>query len=196
MLYALLYPLRSRFPAFNVFRYITFRTAMAAVTALVVSLLLGPACDPEAEIVAAEAIRAQGGAGVALQEGRHADDGRAAHSRRRSSSPRSSGWTSESATSGSRVATTAALGGDRIPRRLDEGSAKAQPRPLGTRRSSVWQFAVDPGGGSRDPALAAGVHALDDPDVSVSEECPPRSRDPLRSRSCPSSSSGRPTPSI
>jgi phospho-N-acetylmuramoyl-pentapeptide-transferase len=42
MLYALLYPLRGRFPAFNVFRYITFRTAMAAVTALVVSLWLGP----------------------------------------------------------------------------------------------------------------------------------------------------------
>ena len=34
---------RSRFPVFNVFRYITFRTAMAAVTALVVALVLGPA---------------------------------------------------------------------------------------------------------------------------------------------------------
>ena len=42
MLDALLYPLRSRFPAFNVFRYITFRTAMAAVTALILSLWLGP----------------------------------------------------------------------------------------------------------------------------------------------------------
>jgi phospho-N-acetylmuramoyl-pentapeptide-transferase len=43
MLYALLYPLHSRMTAFNVFRYITFRTAMAAVTALAVSLILGPA---------------------------------------------------------------------------------------------------------------------------------------------------------
>ena len=42
MLYALLYPLRSAFPALNVFRYITFRTAMAAVTALALSLWLGP----------------------------------------------------------------------------------------------------------------------------------------------------------
>ncbi|MGH9441174.1 MAG: phospho-N-acetylmuramoyl-pentapeptide-transferase [Thermoanaerobaculia bacterium] len=42
MLDAILYPLRGRFPAFNVFRYITFRTAMAAVTALVISLWLGP----------------------------------------------------------------------------------------------------------------------------------------------------------
>ena len=43
MLYRLLYPLAPQIPAFNVFRYITFRTAMAAVTALVVALVLGPA---------------------------------------------------------------------------------------------------------------------------------------------------------
>ncbi len=43
MLYWLLYPLARDLPVFNVFRYITFRTAMAAVTALLVSLLLGPA---------------------------------------------------------------------------------------------------------------------------------------------------------
>ena len=42
MLYALLYPLRNLFPGLNVFRYITFRTAMAAVTALILSLWLGP----------------------------------------------------------------------------------------------------------------------------------------------------------
>jgi phospho-N-acetylmuramoyl-pentapeptide-transferase len=43
VLYRLLYPLASRFPVFNVFRYITFRTAMAAVTALLLALLVGPA---------------------------------------------------------------------------------------------------------------------------------------------------------
>lgn len=42
MFYLLLYPLHSSFGAFNVFRYITFRTAMATMTALLVSLLLGP----------------------------------------------------------------------------------------------------------------------------------------------------------
>src|SRR5260221_9706626 len=42
MLYHLLYPLHTSFKAFNVFRYITFRTAMAILTALVVSLILGP----------------------------------------------------------------------------------------------------------------------------------------------------------
>jgi phospho-N-acetylmuramoyl-pentapeptide-transferase len=43
VLYRLLYPLAARVPAFNVFRYITFRTAMSAVTALALALLLGPA---------------------------------------------------------------------------------------------------------------------------------------------------------
>ena len=43
MLSAWLYPLAKQYPVFNVFRYITFRTAMAALTALVVLLFLGPA---------------------------------------------------------------------------------------------------------------------------------------------------------
>ena len=43
MLYRLLFPLANRFPVFNVFRYITFRTAMSAVTALFLALVLGPA---------------------------------------------------------------------------------------------------------------------------------------------------------
>jgi len=42
MLYHLLYPLHSTYSAFNVFRYITFRTLIAALTALAVSMLLGP----------------------------------------------------------------------------------------------------------------------------------------------------------
>jgi phospho-N-acetylmuramoyl-pentapeptide-transferase len=42
MLYWLLYPLRDVIPAFNVFRYITFRVAAAIVTALVLSWILGP----------------------------------------------------------------------------------------------------------------------------------------------------------
>lgn len=42
MLYHLLYPLREAFSGFNVFRYITFRSAGAALTALLVSFLFGP----------------------------------------------------------------------------------------------------------------------------------------------------------
>lgn len=42
MLYSLLYPLSSDFIVFNVFRYITFRSVWALVTALMVSILVGP----------------------------------------------------------------------------------------------------------------------------------------------------------
>ena len=43
MFYELFYPLRHTFFGFNVFRYITFRAAMAGITAFVVCILLGPA---------------------------------------------------------------------------------------------------------------------------------------------------------
>ena len=42
MLYYLLFPLREKIAGFNVFRYITFRTAFAALTALLISFILGP----------------------------------------------------------------------------------------------------------------------------------------------------------
>src|SRR5262245_24994822 len=42
MLYHLLYPLHSIVPGFNVFRYLTLRTAYAILTGLIVSLILGP----------------------------------------------------------------------------------------------------------------------------------------------------------
>jgi phospho-N-acetylmuramoyl-pentapeptide-transferase len=42
LLYLLLYPLHTTYSAFNVFRYITFRAALAALMALLVSFLLGP----------------------------------------------------------------------------------------------------------------------------------------------------------
>lgn len=42
MLYYILFQLRNTVSGFNVFRYITFRTAWAALTALVISFILGP----------------------------------------------------------------------------------------------------------------------------------------------------------
>ncbi len=42
MLYHLLYPLRNTFSGFNVFRYITFRSAGAVLTALIVTFILAP----------------------------------------------------------------------------------------------------------------------------------------------------------
>ncbi len=44
MFYHLLYPLKTYFGAFNVFRYITFRTFSAILTALALSLIFGPWC--------------------------------------------------------------------------------------------------------------------------------------------------------
>lgn len=43
MLYYIFYPLRDYWTGFNVFRYLTFRTAMASLTALLISLIFGPA---------------------------------------------------------------------------------------------------------------------------------------------------------
>jgi phospho-N-acetylmuramoyl-pentapeptide-transferase len=42
--YYLLYPLKAYFSPFNVFRYITFRSFFAILTALVLSLIIGPWC--------------------------------------------------------------------------------------------------------------------------------------------------------
>ena len=42
MFYHILFPLHQTFSVFNVFRYLTFRTAYAALTALLVSILVGP----------------------------------------------------------------------------------------------------------------------------------------------------------
>lgn len=42
MLYYLLFPFHNNVTLFNLFRYITFRSAMAAVTAFLISLILGP----------------------------------------------------------------------------------------------------------------------------------------------------------
>jgi len=42
MLYHLLYPLRDQVALFNVFRYITFRAALAILTALIICWVLGP----------------------------------------------------------------------------------------------------------------------------------------------------------
>ena len=42
MLYSLIYSLHEWFSPLNVFRYITFRTSLAIITAMVLSLILGP----------------------------------------------------------------------------------------------------------------------------------------------------------
>jgi phospho-N-acetylmuramoyl-pentapeptide-transferase len=61
VLYYLLYPLRNYISGFNVFRYITFRTAWAALTALLISFILGPwLIRKMTEIKLGQYIRAEG----------------------------------------------------------------------------------------------------------------------------------------
>ncbi|MBC6948370.1 phospho-N-acetylmuramoyl-pentapeptide-transferase, partial [candidate division KSB1 bacterium] len=42
MLYYLLYPLREHISGFNLFQYISFRAGFAAITALLISFVVGP----------------------------------------------------------------------------------------------------------------------------------------------------------
>ena len=42
MLFNLLYPLADQFGLFNIFRYLTFRTGAAVMTALIISFIIGP----------------------------------------------------------------------------------------------------------------------------------------------------------
>ncbi|MBI5837392.1 MAG: phospho-N-acetylmuramoyl-pentapeptide-transferase [Candidatus Eisenbacteria bacterium] len=61
MFYHLLYPLHTQISIFNVFRYITFRSAYAAATALLLTLLIGPYVIRRLrEIKIGQAIRAEG----------------------------------------------------------------------------------------------------------------------------------------
>jgi len=41
MLYHLLYPLSQHISGFNIFKYITFRTAYATITAMLISFIFG-----------------------------------------------------------------------------------------------------------------------------------------------------------
>ena len=61
MFYHLLFPLAKYFGAFNVFRYVTFRTAGAFLTALVLSLILGPLIIQKlADLKAGQVVREDG----------------------------------------------------------------------------------------------------------------------------------------
>ena len=82
MLPELLVPLAGEYQFFNLFRYITFRTGRATITALILSLVRAGA-DPLAEAHQAEGqpIRA-GGPDRTFEQGRNADHGRAADPRR------------------------------------------------------------------------------------------------------------------
>ena len=82
--YLFFFALRPHFSPLNVFRYITVRTAVASLTALLLSLLLGPwVIERLRELQVKQYIREEGPKGH-QNESRHADDGRRADRRRRS----------------------------------------------------------------------------------------------------------------
>jgi phospho-N-acetylmuramoyl-pentapeptide-transferase len=59
--YHLLYPLKAHFSPFNVFRYITFRTFFAILTAMALSLIIGPWCIKKLkELQVSQFIREEG----------------------------------------------------------------------------------------------------------------------------------------
>src|SRR4029077_12432570 len=70
MLYSLLYPLHVVYAPLNVFKYITFRTLLAALTALTLSLLLGPTLIRRlSALQIGQAIRSDGPANHATKAG-------------------------------------------------------------------------------------------------------------------------------
>ena len=77
MLYHLLISFQPQFSVLNVTRYITFRTAAASMTALVISLVMGPWLIRRLRDFQIGQVIRQEGPRVASRQGRHADDGRA-----------------------------------------------------------------------------------------------------------------------
>jgi phospho-N-acetylmuramoyl-pentapeptide-transferase len=70
MLYLLLYPLHASYPPLNVFKYITFRTLLAGLAALTLSLVLGPTLIRRlSALQIGQAIRSDGPANHATKAG-------------------------------------------------------------------------------------------------------------------------------
>jgi hypothetical protein len=127
MLYHLLFPLHDAFSVLNVTRYITFRTAAASLTALALSLLLGPVDDPAAAGVPDRAGDPARGARVAPGEGRHAHDGWLAHPHVRADAHAAVGRPGERLHL-DRGHRHGLLRRDRVRRRLPEAHAAVAPR--------------------------------------------------------------------
>ena len=93
MLYHLLYPLHTLFSFFNVFRYITFRTICAILTALLISFLIGPWLINKLKLLQIRQVVREDVPSRHLVKNGTPYDGREPHPWRRSSSRRSSGLT-------------------------------------------------------------------------------------------------------
>ena len=101
MLYNLLYPLADLFSPFNLFRYLTFRSAAAFLTALVLSFVIGAALIRWLRSKQGRASRSATTARKPPRQEGHADHGRAADPDRADGRRRCCGRTSPTAMSGS-----------------------------------------------------------------------------------------------
>ena len=180
VLYWLLYPLAEPFPAFNVFRYITFRTAMAAVTAPDPLARARAGDDPAAQAAPGRPVDPRRRPEDPPRQGRHAHDGRPAHPLRRDRRDARSGWTSRIGSCGSPSGTLAGVGAVgfaddfvKVTRRRSLGPDGARQAGAAVPRwPSPWR---GPSSTGRATAL------LDGRDVPVLEEAPRRPRHPLYS---------------
>ena len=135
MLYWLLYQkLFPYFRPFRIFRYLTFRTAFATLTALLIALFIGPyVIERLREFQIGQYIR-EDGPQVAPEKGRHADDGRRADLHRDSGADAAVVRPVESVCVDGDVF-DAGVWGDRVCGRLHQGGAAAEPGADGARQS-------------------------------------------------------------
>ncbi len=160
MLYNLARPFADQFILFNLFRYITFRSGAACLTALVVSFVVGPVVDPLAQARAAQRPAdpsRRAGAAPDREEG-HADDGRRADPVRARPSRRCCGPICATATSGRCCSLTLGYGALGF---VDDylKLSKANLRGLSGRGKLIVQAVARPGRGGLDhgaDARAAG----------------------------------------
>ena len=128
MLYFLLYELLSKYVSpFRVFRYITFRTAFASLTALFLCIALGPWLIGKLRAVSDRAVHPRRRPQVAPEEGGHADHGRRAdHHLDRGADAAVGGPALSLCLDRAGGADRVRL--DRLSRRLREDHAAAEPR--------------------------------------------------------------------
>ena len=137
MLYWLLYEkLFPFFHPFRIFRYLTFRTAFASLTALLIALFIGPYVIQKLQGVPDRPVCARRRPAVAHEEDWNADHGRRAHLHRHSAAHGAVVRPGQSVCV-DRGFLHACVRRHRVCRRLHQGSAAAQPGIDGARQAAL-----------------------------------------------------------
>ena len=175
MLYHLLFSLHDFVSVLNVTRYITFRTAAASITAMAISLVVGPILIRRLKEFQFGQVIRPGGPGQPSSEGRHADDGRAADPDR--------GHRADAAVGGpdqrlhlDRGDLDDAVRRDRVPRRLPEDHAPLASRAAGPATRWAARSSSALGVGVTLLVLAQPRSLQHAPDLSVLQAAHSRSR--------------------